>query len=113
MRSREVSWVMTLAPWVMECRKKCFGDRTTTTGFGGEVTCRLGEKRGGKERRQKRVNEDDGRRNKTPRKMPVKTCICRGMPEEGVEPTRPCGHWILSPARLPFRHSGVGPHSDR
>ena len=24
----------------------------------------------------------------------------------GVEPTRPCGHWILSPARLPFRHFG-------
>ena len=24
----------------------------------------------------------------------------------GVEPTRPCGHWILNPARLPFRHSG-------
>ena len=28
------------------------------------------------------------------------------MPEVGVEPTRPEGHWILSPARLPFRHSG-------
>ena len=24
----------------------------------------------------------------------------------GLEPTQPCGHWILSPARLPFRHSG-------
>src|SRR5688572_32539907 len=24
-----------------------------------------------------------------------------GMPEEGVEPSRPCGHGILSPARLP------------
>jgi hypothetical protein len=24
----------------------------------------------------------------------------------GLEPTRPCGHWILSPARLPFRHFG-------
>src|SRR5215469_9432861 len=23
------------------------------------------------------------------------------VPEEGVEPTRPCGHRILSPARLP------------
>ncbi len=23
------------------------------------------------------------------------------VPTEGVEPTRPCGHWILSPARLP------------
>ena len=28
------------------------------------------------------------------------------VPEVGLEPTRPCGHWILSPARLPFRHSG-------
>ena len=24
------------------------------------------------------------------------------VPTEGVEPTRPCGHWILSPARLPI-----------
>jgi hypothetical protein len=23
------------------------------------------------------------------------------VPEEGVEPTHPCGYWILSPARLP------------
>lgn len=30
------------------------------------------------------------------------------MPEVGLEPTHPCGHWILSPARLPFRHSGAG-----
>lgn len=22
----------------------------------------------------------------------------------GFEPTRPCGQWILSPLRLPFRH---------
>jgi hypothetical protein len=29
------------------------------------------------------------------------------MPEEGVEPTRPCDQRILSPPRLPFRHSGV------
>ncbi len=28
------------------------------------------------------------------------------VPEEGVEPTRPCGQRILSPSRLPFRHSG-------
>ncbi len=27
------------------------------------------------------------------------------LPMEGIEPTRPCGHWILSPARLP-----VPPH---
>jgi hypothetical protein len=24
------------------------------------------------------------------------------VPAEGLEPTRPCGHWILSPARLPI-----------
>ncbi len=30
------------------------------------------------------------------------------VPEEGVEPTRPCGQRILSPPRLPFRHSGRG-----
>src|SRR6266699_2909827 len=29
------------------------------------------------------------------------------MPEEGVEPTRPCDQRILSPPRLPFRHSGL------
>jgi len=28
------------------------------------------------------------------------------IPEVGLEPTRSCDHWILSPARLPFRHSG-------
>jgi hypothetical protein len=31
----------------------------------------------------------------------------RGLPAEGLEPTRSCDHWILSPARLPFRHAGV------
>src|SRR5437870_8999186 len=30
-----------------------------------------------------------------------------GVPAEGLEPTRSCDHWILSPARLPFRHAGV------
>ena len=34
---------------------------------------------------------------KTPRKQ---------VPEEGLEPTRPFGQRILSPSRLPFRHSG-------
>jgi hypothetical protein len=29
------------------------------------------------------------------------------VPEEGVEPTRPCDQRILSPPRLPFRHSGT------
>jgi hypothetical protein len=30
------------------------------------------------------------------------------VPEEGVEPTRPCGHRILSPARLPVPPLRVG-----
>ncbi len=38
---------------------------------------------------------------------PLTTGIPQGVPEEGLEPTRPCGHWILNPARLPFRHSGM------
>ena len=29
--------------------------------------------------------------------------------ERGVEPPRPEGHWHLKPARLPFRHSRIGP----
>ena len=29
------------------------------------------------------------------------------LPETGLEPERPCGHKILSLARLPFRHSGL------
>lgn len=28
------------------------------------------------------------------------------VPEEGLEPSPSCEDWILSPARLPFRHSG-------
>ena len=28
------------------------------------------------------------------------------LPEVGLEPTLSCDNWILSPARLPFRHSG-------
>ena len=28
------------------------------------------------------------------------------VPEVGVEPTRPQGHWILSPARLPVSSLG-------
>src|SRR6266446_7370229 len=31
----------------------------------------------------------------------------KSVPAEGLEPTRSCDHWILSPARLPFRHAGV------
>lgn len=39
--------------------------------------------------------------------------------KEGVEPSRPCGHWTLIPARLPFRHiplvrkTGVEPARSR
>ena len=35
-------------------------------------------------------------------------CPSRGVVvvgEGGLEPPRPCGHWHLKPARLPFRHS--------
>ena len=28
------------------------------------------------------------------------------MPRAGVEPARPCGHYALNVARLPFRHLG-------
>src|SRR5438477_6733599 len=35
------------------------------------------------------------------------------LPAEGLEPTRSCDHWILSPARLPFRHAGVSKESER
>src|SRR5207248_4165346 len=35
------------------------------------------------------------------------------LPAEGLEPTRSCDHWILSPARLPFRHAGVSKVSER
>src|ERR1700719_1059997 len=28
-------------------------------------------------------------------------CNLEGVPAEGLEPTRSCDHWILSPARLP------------
>jgi hypothetical protein len=31
--------------------------------------------------------------------------------EGGFEPPRPCGHWHLKPARLPFRHSRPGSHA--
>ena len=35
-------------------------------------------------------------------------CTKKGrMPEEGLEPTHPCGYWILNPTRLPFHHSGA------
>ena len=30
----------------------------------------------------------------------------RIVPKVGLEPTHPCGHRILNPTRLPFRHFG-------
>jgi hypothetical protein len=37
-----------------------------------------------------------------------KSCKKKSMvPEVGFEPTLPCGKRILSPLRLPFRHSGL------
>jgi hypothetical protein len=30
------------------------------------------------------------------------------VPGERLELSRPCGRWILSPLRLPFRHPGAG-----
>ena len=32
---------------------------------------------------------------------PADAGYLRLVPKVGIEPTRPCGHWILSPARLP------------
>ena len=29
------------------------------------------------------------------------------VPRAGVEPARPCGHYALNVARLPFRHLGT------
>ena len=29
------------------------------------------------------------------------------VPKVGLEPTRPCGHYALNVARLPFRHFGA------
>src|SRR5580700_1392817 len=40
------------------------------------------------------------------RQVLCKLLIIMVVPEEGVEPTRPCDQRILSPPRLPFRHSG-------
>jgi hypothetical protein len=37
----------------------------------------------------------------------VKSCVFL-VPEVGFEPTHGCPRRILSPLRLPFRHSGVG-----
>ena len=40
-------------------------------------------------------------RNRTP----YLQVFARLVREAGLEPARPCGHWHLKPARLPFRHS--------
>ncbi len=29
------------------------------------------------------------------------------VPRKGLEPSQPCGHRYLKPARLPFRHQGI------
>ena len=42
------------------------------------------------------------------RGRPEKPLFSNMVPGVGVEPTSPCGRRILSPLRLPFRHSGVG-----
>jgi hypothetical protein len=34
------------------------------------------------------------------------------VPEVGLEPTRPFGRRILSPLRLPFRHSGLNNYAN-
>ncbi len=34
------------------------------------------------------------------------------LPVAGLEPALPCGKRILSPSRLPFRHTGVEHHKD-
>src|SRR6266566_3624928 len=36
------------------------------------------------------------------REMHRNPTYCWGLPAEGLEPTRSCDHWILSPARLPI-----------
>lgn len=38
---------------------------------------------------------------------PILVFSCQLVPEAGLEPARPCGHRILSPVRLPLRHSGT------
>ncbi len=61
-----------------------------------------------------RVADDNGHNSGTAGRKVVALpkqdgCNCGKlrMPEVGLEPTRGCPHGILSPARLPFRHSGA------
>ena len=47
--------------------------------------------------------EKIGNSTKTEKKRQgPKTLSFFTIPAAGVEPARPCGHWILSPARLPI-----------
>jgi hypothetical protein len=36
------------------------------------------------------------------RTLAAERVVFKSLPAEGLEPTRPYGHWILSPARLPI-----------
>jgi hypothetical protein len=57
---------------------------------------------------RKRRNHDDGRVDERfSLGKPSRQREKEQVPAEGLEPTRSCDHWILSPARLPFRHAGV------
>ena len=47
--------------------------------------------------------EKIGNSTKTEKKKTrSKNLVFFTIPAAGVEPARPCGHWILSPARLPI-----------
>jgi len=36
------------------------------------------------------------------RTLAAQRVVFKSLPAEGLEPTRSCDHWILSPARLPI-----------
>ena len=44
----------------------------------------------------------------TDREEPSSRSRRSAVPGEGLEPSRPCSQWILSPSRIPFRHPGAG-----
>ena len=46
--------------------------------------------------------EKIGNSTKTDKKTRSENLVFHTIPAAGVEPARPCGHWILSPARLPI-----------
>jgi len=58
---------------------------------------------GGQARTEEGQKEDAANREKT-----KEFASFQGIPKVGLEPTPPCGDRILSPARLPFRHFGIG-----